>query len=94
MQTCDMLAMAISLKRYMSHQTSPDTLAKIESDWLAKHRDRLKDTDSRTPRQVLRAYANDYDLTLADIDSQLEWDTWDYESLTDITTTTSSTDDE
>jgi hypothetical protein len=86
--------MAISLKRYMSHQIPTKILAKIESDWLAKHRDKLQQTDSCTPRQVLRTYANDYDLTVADIDSQMDWAAWDYESLTNLTTVTGGIDNE
>jgi hypothetical protein len=32
-----MLAMAISLKRYMRNQVSTDMMTQIENDWLSKH---------------------------------------------------------
>jgi hypothetical protein len=88
MQTCDMLAMAISLKRYMTNQVSAEMMNKIEREWLAKHRERMQHLDTRTPRQVLRTFADDYDLTVAEIDSQMEWNVWDYDSLTDLTVDT------
>ena len=84
--------MAISLKRYMSNQVTSEMMTKIESDWLAKHREKLQQQDSRTPRQVLRAFADDNDLTVADIDDQIDWTAWDYESLTDLTNVTGDTD--
>ena len=83
--------MAISLKRYMHNQVSSDMMTKIESDWLFKHQERLQYTDSRTPRQVLQAFANDNDLTVADIDSQIDWTEWDYESNNNLTTVTDNT---
>ena len=72
--------MAISLRRFLRDQVSTDMMTKIEEDWLAKHRERLQQTDSRTPRQILRAYADDNDLTVADIDNQIDWNAWDMES--------------
>ena len=92
MHTCDMLAMAISLQRYMPHQISANMMSKIESDWLTKHREHLQQQDTQTPRQVLRAFADDNDLTIADIDSQMDWTTWDYDSVTDLTSDTHTTD--
>ena len=94
MQTCDMLAMAISLKRYMTNQVSAEMMTKIEKDWISKHRERLQQMDARTPRQVLRAFADDNDLTVADIDSQMDWTVWEYDSLTDLTMDTPTTDTE
>ena len=94
MQTCDMLAMAISLKRYMANQVSAEMMTKIEKDWISKHRECLQQMDARTPRQVLRAFADDNDLTVADIDSQMDWTVWEYDSLTDLTMDTPTTDTE
>ena len=78
-----MLAMAISLRRFLRDQVSTDMMTKIEEDWLAKHRERLQQTDSRTPRQILRAYADDNDLTVADIDDQIDWNAWDMDAPDD-----------
>ena len=75
-----MLAMAISLQRYMRNQISAEMMTQIETAWLNKHRERLQQPDTRTPRQVLRAYADDNDLTMADIDNQLDWNTWNDDS--------------
>ena len=94
MQKCDMLAMDISLKRYMYNQVSADMMSKIETDWLSKHRERLQQLDAHTPRQVLRAFVDDNDLTIADIDSQIDWITWAYDSVTDLTTDNHTTDTE
>jgi hypothetical protein len=94
MQTCDMLAMAISLKRYMRHQVSAKMMSKIETEWLSKHQERLQQIDARTPRQVLRAFADGNDLTVADIDSQIDWNTWEYNSVTNLTTDTPTTNTE
>ena len=50
---------------------------------MAKHQERLQQTDSRTPRQILRAYADDKNLTMADINDQIDWNAWDMESPDD-----------
>ena len=92
MQTYNMLAMAISLKRYMTKQVSAEMMTKIEKDWLSKHREGLQQMDARTPRQVLQEFADDNDLTVADIDSQMDWTAWKYDSITDLTTDTPTTD--
>jgi intein-encoded DNA endonuclease-like protein len=89
-----MLAMAISLTRYMTNQVSAEMMTKIEKDWISKHRERLQQIDARTPRQVLREFADDNDLTVADIDSQMDWTVWEYDSLTDLTMDTPTTDTE
>ena len=91
MQTCDMLAMAISLKRYMTNQISAEMMNKIEREWLAKHRERIQQLDARTPQQVLRTFADNYDLTVAEIDNQMDWNGWEYDSLTDLTMDTMDT---
>ena len=86
-----MLAMAISLRQYLYDQVSMDMMTKIENNWLAKHRDRLQQTDTCTPRQILREYADDNDLTVADINNQLDWNAWDLK-YPDDTANNSTTD--
>ena len=78
-----MLAMAISLRRLLRDQVSMDMMTKIEEDWLAKHRERLQQTDSRTPQQIFQAYAHNNALTVANIDNQIDWNTWDMEAPDD-----------
>ena len=94
MQTCDMLAMAISLKRYMRNQVSAKMMSKIETDWLSKHWERLQQIDACTPRQVLWEFTDDNELTIADIDSQIDWNNWDHDSVTNLTTDTHTADTE
>ena len=50
--------------------------------------------DARTPCQVLPTFADDNNLTLADIDSRMDWTLWEYNSLTDLTMDTPNTDTE
>ena len=72
---CDMLAMAICLERYMKRDMSDSVRDAIEKDWLARWRDRLDNPD-RTPCQVLRAYVEELDITVAGLDEAMEWDCW------------------
>ena len=72
---CDMLATAICLERYMKHDMSPGVRDSIEKEWLNRWHERLGNP-SRTPRQVLRAYVEELDITLAGLDDAMEWDMW------------------
>ena len=73
---CDMLATAICLERYMKHDLSAPVRDSIERDWLDRWKSRLGNPD-RTPRQVMRAYVEDLDITVATLDEAMEWDCWD-----------------
>ena len=72
-----MLAMAISLKHYMSNQITPDMMTTIKTAWLAKHCKHLHLTDNRTPCQVLRAFANNNHMSIVNITNQIDWAAWD-----------------
>jgi len=76
-----MLAMAITIKHFMDGQASPNTLHSIESDWLNRHRGRLQQ-DSRSPRLVLQAYADNLQISEDDIEYQLNWAAWDNDETT------------
>ena len=78
---CDMLAMAITIKHFMDGQASAETLQGIESDWLNRHRGRLQQ-DSRSPRLVLRAYADNLQISEDEIEHQLDWAAWDDDEST------------
>jgi len=80
---CDMLAMAITIKHFMDGQASAETLQGIESDWLNRHRGRLQQ-DSRSPRLVLRAYADNLQISEDDIEHQLDWAAWDDDESTSV----------
>ena len=71
-----MLATAICLERYMKHDLSSKVRDSIERDWLDRWKDRLGNPD-RTPRQVMRAYVEDLDITVATLDAAMEWDCWE-----------------
>jgi hypothetical protein len=73
---CDMLATAICLERYMKHNMSPTLRNSIEKEWLDCWKERLGNP-TQTPRQVLRAYVDELDITVAGLDNQMEWDYWD-----------------
>jgi hypothetical protein len=70
-----MLATAICLERYMKCDMSPAICDSIEKEWLDRWRDRLGNP-SATPRQVMRAYVEELDITVAGLDDQMDWDTW------------------
>ena len=72
---CDMLATAICLERYMKTDMSPAIRDSIEKEWLDRWRERLGNP-SATPRQVMRAYVEELDITVAGLDEQMDWDTW------------------
>jgi hypothetical protein len=73
-----MLATAICLDRYMKNVLSPSVRNTIEADWLARWKDKLGNPTS-TPRQVLRAYVADLDITVAHLDDEMEWDLWEHD---------------
>jgi len=72
---CDMLATAICLERYMKADLSPALRDSIEQEWLERWKERLGNP-TVTPRQVLRAYVEDLDITVANLDDEMEWDAW------------------
>jgi hypothetical protein len=72
---CDMLATAICLERYMKRDMSDSVRDAIKKDWLARWKDRLDNPD-RTPRQVLHAYVEELDITVAGLDEAMEWECW------------------
>jgi hypothetical protein len=54
----------------------------IEKEWLDRWKERLGNP-SQTPRQVLRAYVEELDITVAGLDSAMEWDYWDDDVVDD-----------
>jgi hypothetical protein len=70
-----MLATTICLARYMKHNLSALVCNTIEKDWLVSWKEPLGNPDG-TPRQVMRAYVEDLDITVALLDNEMEWDCW------------------
>jgi hypothetical protein len=75
-----MLATAICLEHYMKHDMSPSIRDSIEKEWLDRWRERLGNP-TQTPRQVLRAYVEELDITVAGLDEQMEWGTWEDDTV-------------
>jgi len=73
---CDMLATAICLERYMKQDMSAPLRDSIEKEWLDRWKERLGNP-TQTPRQILRAYVEELDITVAGLDDVMEWDYWD-----------------
>jgi hypothetical protein len=59
-----MLATAICLERYMKKDLSASICDAIERELLARWNERLGNPEN-TPRQVLRAYVEELDITVA-----------------------------
>jgi hypothetical protein len=69
-----MLAMAIFIDKY-KREASADTKDKIETVWLLKWKDKLKNP-SRTLCKVMKAYMELLDTTVDAIDEQMCWECW------------------
>jgi hypothetical protein len=48
----------------------------IEKEWLDRWKERLGNP-TQTPRQILRAYVEELDITVAGLDDVMESDYWD-----------------
>ena len=66
-----MLATAICLERYMKNDLSPAIRDSIEQEWLDRWKERLGHP-TQTPHQVLRAYVEELDITVAGLDDEME----------------------
>jgi hypothetical protein len=73
---CDMLAMALCLKRYMKGHLFNAAMDSIESDWVNQWKDQLENP-RRKPRQVMRTYLDDLDVSEDVLDAQFDWACWD-----------------
>ncbi len=73
---CNTLATAICLEPYMKKDLSSTLCDTIEQEWLTKWKDRLGNPNS-TPRQVMRTYVESLDITVADLNEEMDWSCWD-----------------
>jgi hypothetical protein len=71
-----MLATAICLEWYMKHALSASACDTIEKEWLAKWKERLGQP-AATPRQVMSAYVKELDITMANLDEEMDWECWE-----------------
>ena len=77
---CDMLATVICLERYMKHDLSPALRDSIKKEWLDRWKEQLGNP-TQTPHQVLCAYVEELDITVAGLDNQMEWDYWEEDDV-------------
>ena len=73
---CNMLATSICLERYMKQDMSPGLCDSIEKEWLDRWKECLGHP-TQTPRQILRAYVEELNITVASLDTEMEWDYWE-----------------
>jgi hypothetical protein len=66
----------------MKKDLSPLTRDSIEKDWVARWTARLGNPD-RTPRQVMRTYVEDLDISVATLDDAMEWECWGTDAFED-----------
>jgi hypothetical protein len=59
----------------MKYTLDDKAKATLEAAWLYRWSSKLG-TPSRSPRTVMRAYLDDMDLTLNDLDAQMCWECW------------------
>ncbi len=64
----------------MKHNMSPMLCDLIEKEWLDRWKGRLRNP-TQTPCQVLRAYVDEVDITVAGLDNQMEWEYWDKDDI-------------
>jgi len=71
---CDMLAIAIFIKKYKK-EASADTKDKLEEAWLARWKSELGNP-SKKPRCVMKAYIDYLDSTVDAVNEQMCWECW------------------
>jgi hypothetical protein len=69
------LAQAIFLNKYMKHSLTDMARGKLEEAWLQRWKEKLGHPN-RTPGKVLRAYLDNMDMSIDDLDHQMCWDCW------------------
>jgi hypothetical protein len=69
------LAQAIFLSKYMKHSLTDLARGKLEEAWLKRWKDKLGHPNC-TPGKVLRAYLENMDMSIDDLDHQMCWDCW------------------
>jgi hypothetical protein len=69
-----MLAIALFVDRHKA-RLSESNKSLIEEKWVARWRVKLGQP-SRTPRQVMRAYCDELDITADHLIEAMDWDCW------------------
>ena len=66
----------------MKHDLSAPLRDSIKKEWLDCWKERLGNP-TQTPRQVLRTYVKELDITVASLDDAMDWDLWDDDGFDD-----------
>ena len=60
----------------MKQDMSPGLRDSIEKEWLDRWKERLGNP-TQTPCQILGAYVEELDITVAGLNTEMEWEYWD-----------------
>ena len=72
--SCDMLAIAIFVEKHRNSLSDSEKSA-IEDKWISRWKDKIGQP-TRTPRQVMRAYCEELDISPDHLAQALDWDCW------------------
>jgi hypothetical protein len=75
-----MLATSICLEQCMKKDLLSTFRDAIKKDWLARWKERLGNLDV-TPRQFMRAYVKNLDITVAHLDGEMEHPTTEFSGM-------------
>ncbi len=70
-----MLAVALFVDRYVKTDLLESQHCSIKEKWLVCWKDRIG-SPTRLPRQVMRTYCKNYDVTPDNLDLALDWECW------------------
>jgi hypothetical protein len=73
--SCDMLAIALFLDKYIKHSLSDDDRRRIELNWVDRWKEQLGQPQC-SPTQVMKAYCADLDISSGHLDHAMNWDCW------------------
>ncbi len=81
--TCDMLAIALFVEKYIKQSLSNEDQHKIEADWIGMWKTKLAQPQ-RLPSQVMKAYCSDLGITSDHLDRAIDWDCWPVDTYGDF----------
>ncbi len=82
--SCDMLAMALFLDKYIKHSLSDDDCRRMESNRVDRWKEKLVHPQ-RSPTQVMKAYCAELDILSGHLDLAIDWDCWPVDDYGDFT---------
>jgi hypothetical protein len=82
--SCDMLAIALFLDKYIKRSVTDDTRRTIKSTWVARWKEKLGQPQ-RSPNQVMKAYCEDLYITTGHLDLAMDWECWPEDEYGDFT---------